>query len=246
MMNQGPNGRPTHEGVRRLSVTHFLVALVLWLVCAPFVDQLMYGDLLDAGLLTLVFSLAVLAVGGRHRTLVVAVVLVTPALVTVWIDHVRPDAIPKEFTLVTAITFEAFVIAHLLRFILRAPRVDNEVLCAGIATYLMMGLLWMFAYALLARLDPGAFVFAGQADPHRRMTGVEALLLSFGKLANIDFGDVSLASKPARMLAIAQAMTGMFYVAVLIARLVALYSDDQPPESTGAANPPPAVERTGK
>src|SRR5262245_16846682 len=191
MMNLGPNGRPVQEGVRRLSVAHFLIALVLWLLCAPFVDQLKYGDLIDAGLLTLAFSLAVMAVGGRHRTLIAAAVLVTPALVATWIDHVRPDAIPKEVVLVTAIVFVVFLIVHLLRFILRAPRVDNEVLCAGIATYLMMGILWMFAYALLARLDPGAFVFSGQSDPHRPMAGFEALFLSFGTLTNVNFGDIS-------------------------------------------------------
>src|SRR5262245_14048925 len=246
MVNQGPNGRPAQEGARRLSVAHFLIALVLWLVCAPFVNELKYGDLIDAGLMTLVFLLAVMAGGGRHRTLVAAVVLVTPALVATWIDHLRPDAIPKEFTLVTAIVFVVFVIVHLLRFILLAPRVDNEVLCAGIATYLMMGLLWTFAYALLARLDPGAFVFGGPADPDRRLVGFEALFLSFGTLANVNFGDISLASKPARMLAIAQAMTGMFYVAMLIARLVSLYSSDEPAESTGAENPPTAVERASK
>src|SRR5262245_59925647 len=140
MMNQGPSGRPAQQGARRLSVAHFLIALALWLVCFPFVDQLQYGGLIDASLMTLVFLSAVTAVGGRRRTLLAAAVLVTPALVTAWLHHFRPDLIAKELAIVVAILFLVFVIVHLLSFILHAPRVNAEVLCAAIATYLTMAI----------------------------------------------------------------------------------------------------------
>jgi hypothetical protein len=42
---------------------------------------------------------------------------------------------------------------RLLAFILRASQVNSEILCAGIATYLLLGLLWAFAYLLVDRLD---------------------------------------------------------------------------------------------
>jgi hypothetical protein len=44
---------PPHEGVRRLSVVHFMIALAMLLVTMPFVSQLRYGDVVDAGLLIL-------------------------------------------------------------------------------------------------------------------------------------------------------------------------------------------------
>jgi hypothetical protein len=80
-----------------------------------------------------------------------------------------PSAIPLNLTNVTAIVFGIFVIVHLLWFIMRAPRVDEEVLCAGIATYLMLGLLWTFAHILVARLAPGSFVVAGPPDSPRSL-----------------------------------------------------------------------------
>ena len=49
--------------------------------------------------------------------------------------------------------------SQLLRFIVYAPRVDSEVLCAAIAGYLLSGFAWSLAYALLGRLDPNSFVF---------------------------------------------------------------------------------------
>jgi hypothetical protein len=212
-------------------VAHFLVALVLLLVTIPFVDQLPYGDLIESVLITLVLLSAVTAVGGRRRTLVVAAVLVTPPVLGRWLDHLWPGLIPRPLAVVSATVFVAFVIVHLLRFILRAPRVNNEVLCAGIATYLMMGLFWAFVYALVARLAPGSFAFTGASGPDRSMTGFEALYFSFGTLTTINYGEIIPASNLSRMLTMAQATVSMFYVTVLIARLVSLYSSNAPTQS---------------
>src|SRR5262245_9217961 len=93
---------PAPEGVRRLSVMHFLIALVVLLVVIPFVDQFANGDLIEAALLTLVLLSAVLAVGGRRRTLLAAALLVTPALVGVWGHHLRPDLLARELMLLAA------------------------------------------------------------------------------------------------------------------------------------------------
>jgi hypothetical protein len=228
MVNQGANARPAQKGVRRLSVAHFLVALVALLIAVPFMDQFKYGDLLEAVLVTLVLLSAVMAVGGRQRTLIAATVLVTPAVAAKWIDHLRPDLIPREFTLVTAIVFAGFVVGHLLVFILRAPFVNAEVLCAAVATYLMMAILWAFVYTLVELLDPHSFSYTVVADPHRVMNRFEALYFSISTLTMIAYGDIVPVSNVARMLALIQVTTGVFYMAILIARLVSLYSSNPP------------------
>ena len=99
---------------------------------------------------------------------------------------------------------------------------------AGIAAYLMMGILWTFAYTLVARVDPGSFLFSSGSAPHRPMAEFEALFVSFGTLTNVPYGEVSPVSKAARMLMMAEAMTGIFFVAVFLARLVSLYSSSSP------------------
>jgi len=220
-------------GVRRLSVVRFLFALVVMLIFLPFTEQHPDGELIDSVLLTLVMLSAVAAVGGRRRTLIAAAVLVTPAVLSKWIDHFSPGGIPRNITNVTAIVFAGFVIFHLLWFIMRAPRVDEEVLSAGIAAYLMLGLVWMFAYMLVARVWPGSFVVAGPAESHPPLFGARALFLSFGPLTNANVGEVTAASNGGRLLVLAEATTGMFFVTVLIARLVGLYA------SRNSAGPQP-------
>jgi hypothetical protein len=211
-------------GVWRLSVTHFLMALVLLLVTLPLVLDLPYGKEVEAGLFTVVFLSAVLAVGGRHRTLVVAGLLVIPAVAGAWHDHLKLSFLPKELSIAAAILFSAFVILNLLRFALAAPRVDSQVLCAGISIYLMMAILWAFAYALAARLVPNAFKLMVGPEPDRPLAGFEALYFSFSTLTTLGYGDIVPAAPVTRELAILEATTGTIFVTVLIARLVSLYS----------------------
>jgi|SRR5262245_42376142 len=245
-MNQGRNGQPAHEGARRLSVAHFLGALVVLLVTLPFLDEVKYGDLVEAVLITLVLLSAVMAVGGRHRTLIAASVLVIPAVVAKWIDHFRPGLIPKELMFVTAIVFVAFIIVHLLSFILRGPGVNAEVLCAAAAIYLMIAILWAFAYMLVARLVPNSFDFTAKGDAYRSMARFEALYFSLGALTTVNYGDIIPVSNAARMLAMTEAATGVFYLALLVARLVGLYSSTWPAELASGQKPATATEQAGR
>ena len=225
------------KGLFRFSVAYFLCMLILNILVSPFVDQFWGGFPVETALLTLVFLSALLAIGGRLRTLIGAV-LVVPALVGEWLSYWRPDL---QFTVVafgSGLLFIGFVVVEFLRFILRAPRVDFGVLCAGIATYLMLGLLWSFAYILVDRLVPNSFVFTVGPVSSHSMNHFNALYFSFTTLSTVGYGDIVPLSGAARMLAMAEAVFGMFYVTLLIARLVSLYSSKSPPEAVNSQEIP--------
>src|SRR5262249_11975368 len=86
--------RPGSAGPRR-HAAGLLAALVALLVVAPFVEVMPNGDLIEALLLTAVMVTGARAIGGRRRDLVIALLLVTPALASKWINYFRPD--PKVF-----------------------------------------------------------------------------------------------------------------------------------------------------
>jgi hypothetical protein len=122
----------------------------------------------------------------------------------------------------------SFVIFHLLRFVVAAPQVNSEVLCAAVAIYLLFAIVWAFIYTLLARWQPGAFDLTNANDAKNAMTGFTALYFSVQILTTITFGDILPVSNVARMLALVQSTSGVFYMAILVARLVGLYSSGGP------------------
>jgi hypothetical protein len=208
----------------RFSAVHLLIALALLFTCAPFVEEIKGGDLIVSVLLSLVLLSAVLAVADSKYVLVIAVVLVIPAVAGRWINHFRPDLVHPAVFLVCATVLMLFLVVRLLRFILLAPSVTVEVLCASIAAYLMLGLVWTTAYWLVDQLTPGgAFSFNTSAGA-RSMNGFTGFYFSFITLSTVGYGDITPVSRIARWLAAMEAMTGLLYVAVLIARLVSLYS----------------------
>lgn len=222
--------KPHHAGFRRLSVARFLTALVVYILAMPFMQDLPAGDLVEAALLTIVLAWAVFAVGAGRRALTLGAVLVAPAIAGKWIHHLWPHLMPMAIPLAFGLLFVAFVIVNLLRFVFRAPRVDSEVLCAGVAGYLMIGILWTLAFLLVARLRADAFSFSAAGSS---MDGFNALYFSFVNLSTVGFGDIVPVSNVARMLAVVEATVGMFYMAILISRLVALYSSGGPSDREG-------------
>src|SRR5437016_4823218 len=120
-------------------------------------------------------------------------------------------------------TVKLLVVFKLLSYVLRSIQIDTEVLCAAISVYLLLGLIWALAYALLAQLSPDSFAFAANPHSSGRMDRFNAFYFSFVTLSTVGFGDVTPVSRLARTLAVMEAVTGTFYVAILIARLVAMY-----------------------
>jgi hypothetical protein len=211
-------------GIFRFSMAGFLAALVMLFGAAPFAAQIENGRILEAVLLTIVMISAVLAVGRRRRVLWLAVFMVAPAALGKWLHHFLPATVSSVWFLVTVLIFIIFITFQLIQFILRAPHVNSEVMCAGISTYLLLGLLWSFAYMLIAQLVPKAFFFDGRIEAVQDMTSFTSVYFSFITLTTLGYGDITPVANVARMLAAAEAMTGTIYMAVFISRLVALYT----------------------
>jgi voltage-gated potassium channel len=208
----------------RFSTVQLLVALAVLLICAPFIEELEAGHLILTLLFSLVLLAAVFAVADRKSTLAIALVLAVPAITARWISQFRPDLVHPAVFLICALLLLGFVIGHLLHFILRAPIVTTEVLCASIAAYLMLGLMWTVAYWLVDQLTPGGAFSFNTPRGAQSMNGFTGFYFSFITLSTVGYGDITPVSRAARWLAAMEAMTGLLYVAVLIARLVSLYS----------------------
>ena len=214
-------GSQSAPGLFRFSITQFLIALVLLIVAYPFITELSNGELIENSLLIVLFVSAALAVGAGKWPL--TIVLIIPAILFASIHEFHPGLVPIWVITGTQTIFVGFVVVQLLRFILTANNVTPEVLRAGIAGYLMLGILWTPLYLMISELNPNSFS-GTHLLPGQVLGRFDALFLSFVSLTCLGCNDITPLSKPARMSLMVESLCGVLYLAVLIARLVSLYS----------------------
>jgi hypothetical protein len=113
---------------------------------------------------------------------------------------------------------------QLLRGLLRQREITGETISMSISVYLLMGLSRGFLCVLTYDRHPQGFSFAGSTKPPSEHNIFPTLIyFSFTTLSTIGFGDITPVMMQARYAAVAEGITGQFYLAILVARLVAMH-----------------------
>jgi hypothetical protein len=199
-----------------------LLALLLFLVAYPILRGPAGSPVLARALLTVVFVAGWWVVFAGNRFRVVAVVLGVPALLGAWTGYVLPDRYGPAVTVffhITTTTFHAFVVFVLVRGVHREPAVSADTIAAALCGYLLLGIAFGHVYCLLNEIVTGSFGGldrgGSEAETHFRLT-----YFSFITLATVGYGDITPTGDTARSLAVMEAVTGQFYLAVLVAELI--------------------------
>ena len=119
------------------------------------------------------------------------------------------------------IPFQISVIVALFRLVFGRPRVTAEVIYAAVSIYLLIGACFVPLYGALETFSPGAFV--DTLHPDEGVAWQQLIYFSYVSLTTLGFGDILPASTWARSLVSLEAVTGVLYLAILMARLVGLY-----------------------
>lgn len=133
------------------------------------------------------------------------------------------------FGSISWLLFLAFITWNELRAVLRQREVTSETISMSISVYLLMGLTWGLLYALIYQLQPHAFSFPGtdvltSGLPTEKKESAFMVLIYFSltTLTTIGYGDITPLTLKARYAAVAEGVTGQFYLAILVARLVGM------------------------
>lgn len=130
---------------------------------------------------------------------------------------------PTLLIVSTGVTFAFCMLTMIiaLREVVFARGVDANRLAGAVSVYLLMGLNWAIVFSFLALADPGAF--SGLQISSER-SFLHLLYYSFVTLTTLGYGDISPVSPVARALAYLEAISGVMYVAILVASLVGSFS----------------------
>jgi hypothetical protein len=180
----------------------------------------------DAGRLTvnafnmLVLITAVAAVGRTTLSFAIALLLAIPA---VWFQYAglwHDDDTELAFSWMFSAALYFITTAYLLRYVFQPKVMTQDKLFGAAATYLIIGALWAYLYAIVGYFNPHSFMVLGQPG---RLVYSDALYLSITVLTSTGFGDITPLSRQARGICMVEQITGALFVAILIARLAGVY-----------------------
>jgi Ion channel len=200
---------------------YLFCALLALIVAVPFLEGTpREREAFNALSLTILIA-SVCAIGRSASALIVAVLLAAPAAafqVVGFVDHV-PRLLPLSQAF--AAGFYAITIGYLLVYTLQREVLTLDKLYGAAAVYLMLGILWSYLYSILLSFHPGALSLNGA--PVNSLPPSSMLYFSFVNLTSTGMGDVLPAHPIARILCMFEMITGVLFIAVLIARLVGSY-----------------------
>jgi voltage-gated potassium channel len=149
----------------------------------------------------------------RHWISIAVCVLIAPIVLVV---NSR-EVVGLTYLLPAALLVTATLPVTLVR-VLRHKRVTYETVLGALCTYVLLGLLFAFAYLALDLVRDAPF-FA-QPGPHEAS---EYLYFSFVTITTLGFGDLSPAVGLPQALTALEALLGSVFLVTLVARLVTLW-----------------------
>jgi ion channel len=158
----------------------------------------------------------------RRRRNAITWTLAAAAIVERWISIFAPEhSFHMGGSALTLLLF-AYITWNELRAVLKQKEVTREVISMSISTYLLLGLTCGMLYIVIYDLRPNSFVFSAGA-PNSQQQAIPILMyFSLTTLSTIGFGDITPVTLQARYIAVAEGITGQFYLAILVARLVGM------------------------
>jgi hypothetical protein len=204
-----------------------LSAMLAMLVLAIFVVlPLEVAGHLKPILVTLVLTFlmvsGVVAISGRRTVTILVSVVAVVSLTVRWALYISPGETLARWTDGMGIVVISLLALLLLRLVFREGPITADRIQGAIAVYLLLGLIWCMAYQLLERICPGSLRLP--PDYHMPMSAIDHSLAyySFVTLTTLGYGDIVPIHPFARTLAMAEALVGQLYPAILIGRLVTL------------------------
>lgn len=206
-------GSALRHGAGRYDV--LLVVVLVLLALSPF--ELSVARVGLIGLAALAFLYALWTSAVPRRAMPVAVALAVLTVVASGVAEAVGGKAERAFA--DAMAAGLCLLTVLVLVVRLAPkrRVSSRVLAAGVAVYLLFGVLFAQVFALIGVVRPEGF-FA-QPGPHN---SVSYLYFSFITLTSVGYGDLTPVNSEGQMMSALEALLGQLYLVTVIAYFVSV------------------------
>jgi amino acid transporter len=229
--------------------TALLVAIVALFAVRPFLGDSAPAEIAFSLTMLVVLLLALLTIHvddligerevllvERRRRIAIGWALAIPAIAERMAVFYAPSQWLIQTGALSWLLFFSYVTWSQLRSLLKQREVTSETISMSISIYLLLGLCWTLLYIVIYTRHPEAFHLDPPPGPKEASAFPVFVYFSFTTLSTIGYGDIVPLTLPARYAAVAEGITGQFYLAILVARLVGM-------QMTRTAAAPPTDRR---
>lgn len=205
--------------------SQLLISLILLFIFRPYHRGYIYMGIWQI-FFVFVFLSAIFNCDHSKKIKIVSTCLAIPALIFQWINLIYHSEILALPFLFFTIVFVFITTTSIIKKVIINARVRMETLRGVVCAYFMVAFGFAFTYLFVSFLIPGSFHFDASISPimtHSHLLS-EMIYFSFVTLLTIGYGDITAVHDIAQTLALLEGIIGQFYIAILVSRLVAVYS----------------------
>ncbi len=199
----------------------YLLVFILMLIAILPLDEAIgkFGVLLDL-ITTAILVSSIFAISKKRNQTVFGVLLAVPMFVFVWVLHFYKNTGLEILGTIFEVVFFAFIIVIILRHILIQDEVTGDLIAGAAVVYLLMGIIWTYAYRLIQIIHPGSFFIA---ESQSLANTAQFLYYSFVTMTTLGYGDIFPVTTAAKSCVILEALIGQLYLVIMVAWLVGVH-----------------------
>lgn len=202
-----------------------LIILLLLFVFRPFFTAVFYPAIWKF-FLTLGLLLAIFDIHHRKWVKIIATILAIPAIIFSWLFLILHTSFFEVLTISFTTAFLLICTCSIIYDVVLRARVTLETLKGVISAYFLFAFLFGYMYTLIELIVPGSFSIDGMTHPDLSILDYfsKMFYFSFVTLLTIGYGDIVAVKELSQTAVVIEGVIGQFYVAILVARIVAVYS----------------------
>lgn len=149
-----------------------------------------------------------------------SIILVLVSLAVSWSSYLFPENILLQFAILMKPLFLLFTTVIIIEHVLKAKKVDLDILVGSVCAFILLGLTWALIYSTLHYFSPAAFI---SSSTGKAIHSDDLFYFSFTTITTLGYGDILPNIPIAKTLSTLEAIIGWFYMAILVAHLVSLH-----------------------
>lgn len=176
--------------------------------------------------LTITLIVAIFNCHHGHKIKIFISILAIPPLIMTWVNLAHQSLDSYVLAAIFTSLFMLVCAGSIIHDVLVHPKVNLETLRGLICAYFLMAFLFAYVYFFLEYLSPGTMQIDSHTVPlkdHPHFFS-DMLYFSFVTLLTIGYGDIVPIKEWGETAAVVEGIIGQFYIAILVARIVSIYT----------------------